>query len=107
MGDSRGRWDGDALVVETTNISAAQLFRGLSHGTVRLTERFTRVDADTLRYAVTFEDPDTWTQPWTATLSMPRTAGPMFEYACHEGNVGMKNTLEIARGEEAEQASLK
>ena len=78
-----------------------QRFRGLSQGSMRLVERFTQVGADELRYEVTFEDPKLWTQPWTATLTMPPTDGPMFEYACHERNDGMTALLDIARGEEA------
>ena len=101
LGDSRGRWEGDTLVVETTHFRDAQWFQGLSQGGMRLVERFTRLDADTVRYAVTFEDPDLWTQPWTAEILMPPTEGAMFEFACHEGNTGMTATLEIARGEEA------
>ncbi len=101
LGDSRGRWEGDTLVVETTNFSPAQWFRGLSQGGMRLVERFTRVDRDRVRYAVTFEDPDLWTQPWTAEILMPPTEGDMFEFACHEGNTGMTALLEIARLEEA------
>ena len=101
LGDARGWWEGDTLVVETTNIRDDQRFRGLSQGSMRLVERFTRVGADELRYEVTFEDPKLWTQPWTATLTMPPTDGPMFEYACHEGNDGMTALLEIARGEAA------
>ncbi len=101
LGSSRGRWEGDTLVVETRHFTAGQLYRGVSQESVHLTERFSLIDTDTIGYAVTFEDPDLWTRPWTAVLSLPRTPGPMFEYACHEGNVGMRNTLEIARGEEA------
>ena len=93
LGDARGRWEGDTLVVETTNFHGSQVFRGLSQGTTRLIERFTPVAADTLRYEVTFDDPLLWTRPWTASLPLARTVGPMFEYACHEGNVGMTNTL--------------
>ena len=101
LGDSRGRWEGDTLVVETANFRDAQWFQGLSQGGMRLVERFTRVDAETVHYAVTFEDPGLWTQPWTAEILMPPTEGAMFEFACHEGNTGMTATLEIARGEEA------
>ena len=101
LGDSRGHWEGDTLVVETTNFSDKQVFRGMSQEATRLVERFTRVDAGTLSYAVTFDDPTKWTQPWTATLLMPRTEGPMFEYACHEGNYGLPSILEIARSEES------
>ena len=100
LGDSRGRWEGDTLVVETTNFGNSQLFRGFSLGATRLVERFLRDSTETLRYTVTFEDPTLWTQPWTAMLAMPKTDGPMFEFACHEGNYGMTSILEIARGEE-------
>ena len=101
LGDSRGRWEGDTLVVETTGFRDAQRFQGLPQGGMRLVERFTRLDADTVRYTVTFEDPDLWTRPWTAEILMPPTEGAMFEFACHEGNTGIAATLEIARGEEA------
>jgi len=107
LGDSRGRWEDDTLVVETVNFDAQQQFRGLSQRSVHLTERFTRIDADTLRYEVTFEDVTTWTQPWTATLLMPPTDGPMFEFACHEGNVGMTAVLETARFEETHRDDLR
>jgi hypothetical protein len=96
MGDARGRWDGDALVVETTNLKAGT--RGSSPG-LRLTERFTRTGRDAIQYQVTFTDPATWTAPWTAALDMkkrPDDAG-VFEYACHEGNHGMSNMLSAAR----------
>jgi hypothetical protein len=105
LGDSRGRWEGDTLVVETTNFRDDQWFQGLSQGGMRLVERFTRLDAETVHYAVTYEDPDLWTQPWTAEILMPPTVGAMFEFACHEGNTGMTATLEIARGEEAAAAA--
>ena len=103
LGDSRGRWEGDTLVVETANFDTQQQFRGLSQQSMHLTERFTRVDTDSLHYEVTFEDATTWTQPWSATLLMPPTNGPMFEFACHEGNVGMTAVLEPARFEEAQR----
>ena len=105
LGDSRGRWEGDTLVVETVNFRDAQWFQWLPQGGMRLVERFTRLDADTLRYAVTFDDPDLWTRPWTAEILMPPTEGAMFEFACHEGNTGITATLEIARGEEAASAT--
>ena len=107
LGDSRGRWEGDTLVVETANFRPAQWFRGLSQGGMRLVERFRRVGVDALRYEVTFEDPGLWTRPWTATLLMPPTRGDMFEFACHEGNTGMTALLEIARQEEAEAAGAR
>ena len=96
MGDARGRWDGTTLVVETTNLKAAN--RGSSPG-LRLTERFTRTSRDAMQYQVTFTDPATWAAPWTAALDMksrPDNAG-VFEYACHEGNHGMSNMLSAAR----------
>jgi hypothetical protein len=99
MGDARGRWDGTTLVVETTNLKAAN--RGSSPG-LRLTERFTRTSRDAVQYQVTFTDPATWTAPWTAALDMksrPDNAG-VFEYACHEGNHGMSNMLSGARAVE-------
>ena len=104
LGDARGHWEGNTLVVETTNFDVRQRFQGFSQKTVRLIERFTRVGTNTLRYAVTFRDLELWTQPWTATLTMPRTDGPMFEFACHEGNVGMTNLLEFARMADAAEA---
>ena len=104
LGDSRGRWEGDTLVVETTNFHPEQQFQGLSMENVTLTERFTRTRDDAIRYAVTFEDATFWTHPWTAEIRMPRTDGPMFEFACHEGNVGMTAILEIARWEEEQAA---
>ncbi len=95
MGDSRGRWDGDTLVVETTNFSDMNPFRG-SGDTMRLVERFTRVAPDAIDYQFTVDDPHVFTRPWTA--SMPMTAGgPIFEYACHEGNYALRNMLAAAR----------
>ena len=98
-GNSRGRWEGDTLVVETTNFSDRTSYRGSTPG-LHVVERFTRVDAETLNYEVTLEDPKTWTRPWTAALAMPKTQGGMFEYACHERNYGMTNLLTGARVQE-------
>ena len=102
-GDGRGRWDGDTLVVETTNFNGLNPLRGSSEN-MRVTERFTRVEADTILYQFTVEDPATWTRPWSAELPMRRTIGPMFEHACHEGNRGLYNTLVGARLEEKKAA---
>ena len=102
-GDPRGYWEGNTLVGDTRNFDPKQLYRDWSQGNVRLTERFTRVGADMLHYAVTFEDAAQWVTPWTAELTLRRTEGPLFEYACHEGNVGMANTLEMTRGEDGER----
>ena len=96
MGDARGRWEGTTLVVETTNLKANT--RGSSPG-LRLVERFTRTAADAISYQVTFIDPATWTRPWTAALDLkarPDDAG-VFEYACHEGNHGMRYMLAASR----------
>ncbi len=99
LGDSRGRWEGDTLVVETTNFGDKRSYRG-SSPELTLVERFTRVSASTLRYEVTVDDPETWTRPWTAALDMPPTDGQIYEYACHERNYGMENLLKGARVQE-------
>lgn len=99
MGDSRGRWDGDTLVVETTNFSDKTDFRGAGPG-MHLVERFTRVAPDTLNYEFTVTDAKTFTKPWTAEIPMTRTAESIYEYACHEGNYGMFGTLTGARAVE-------
>ena len=96
VGDSRGRWEGETLVVETTNFLRETSFRS-SSANLHLVERFTRVDADTLLYEFTVDDPMTWTRPWTAEIPMRNSAAPLFEYACHEGNYGMEGTLSGAR----------
>ena len=98
-GDSRGRWEGDALVVETTNFTDKTNFRG-SGEHLRVVERFTRIDADILLYQFRVEDVASFTRPWSGELTMRRIEGPLLEYACHEGNVSMENILGIARDEE-------
>ncbi len=98
-GDSRGRWEGPTLVVDTTNFRDETNFRESSRN-LHVVERFTRVDADTLLYQFTVDDPTTWTRPWSAAVPMRKTEGPIFEYACHEGNYGMFNILTGARAEE-------
>ncbi len=95
MGSSRGRWQGDTLVVESTNFRP-MVFRSASDR-LKLTEKFTRVDRDTLVYEFTVEDPLTWTRPWTAQFPMTRMDEPVFEYACHEGNYSLPNILKGAR----------
>jgi hypothetical protein len=106
MGDARGHWEGDTLVVDTTNFTNKTNFRG-SGENLHLVERFTRVDADTLNYEFTVDDPTSFTRSWTAAIPMMKTEGPIFEYACHEGNYGMTNLLNGARAEEkaAEEAA--
>jgi hypothetical protein len=104
MGESRGHWDGDTLVIETTNLNGQNPFRGSSEN-MRVTERLTRVNADTIVYRFTVEDPATWTRPFTAEMTMTKTVGPIFEHACHEGNYGVMNTLAGARLEEKKKAA--
>jgi hypothetical protein len=101
MGESRGRWEGDTLVVETTNFTDKNPFRG-SGETLRLVERFTRIGPEAIDYQFTVDDPRTFTRPWT--VSMPMAAGgPIFEYACHEGNYSMRNMLAAAAVEEGDR----
>jgi hypothetical protein len=100
-GDARGRWDGDTLVVETTNFNDAAAYRGASRN-LKLTERFTLVGPDTIKWEARFEDPATWERPWAMTMPLKRdNEGGLFEYACHEGNRGLENILRAARVEEA------
>jgi hypothetical protein len=103
LGDSIGRWDGDTLVVDTTNFTDKTRFRGSSEQ-LHVVERFTRVDARTLRYQFTIEDPTTWTRPWTAEYTWPLTNQSIYEYACHEGNYALGNILRGARLKEADEA---
>ena len=99
-GDSRGRWEGNTLVVETTNFRPDATYQNANSQTLRITERFTRTDAATIEYKFTIDDPTTWTKPWTAIVPMSNVQGPMFEYACHEGNNGAVNILEGARAQD-------
>ena len=99
MGDSRGHWDGNTLVVDTTNFTGQTPFRG-SGPNLHLTERFTRMDAETLLYEFTVDDPESFARPWTAAIPSVRTTGPILEYACNEGNYGMTGLLSAARAEE-------
>jgi hypothetical protein len=99
LGDSRGRWEGDTLVVDTTNFSALSNLRGSSSG-LHLVERFTRTAPDTLQYEFTATDPTTWTKPWTARLLLKLSKDNMYEYACHEGNHGLRGILAGARATE-------
>ena len=101
LGSTPGHWEGDTLVVETTQFSGQAPFRG-SGKNLRLVERFSRPDADTLRYDVTFEDPTTWTREWTAAMALAKTDGLVYEYACHERNYAMVNLLTGARVQEKE-----
>ena len=101
LGDSRGHWEGNTLLVETTNFS--QGFRGSNIETYKMIERFTRLDANNLRREITFDDPKTWTKPWTVQIDMGKTREDrhmIFDSACHEGNYGMTGLLVGARREE-------
>ena len=99
-GDSRGRWDGETLVVETTNFSAKSNFMGSAAG-LRVIERFTRVAPDAIRYEMTMSDPATWAQPWTAEMPMKQSNQHLYEWACHEGNYHiMTGMLSAARSQE-------
>jgi hypothetical protein len=104
LGDSRGHWEGDTLVVETTNFSSLSNLRG-SSSNLRLVERLTRIAPDTLQYEFTATDPATWTKPWTARLLLKLSKDKMYEYACHEGNFGLRGILAGAREQETRDPS--
>ena len=104
VGNSRGHWEDATLVVETRGFGDLVGFRGGATASLQVVERFTLVGADTLSYEFTLEDPETWTRPWTAVVPMKRTPGPMFEYACHEGNYAMEGILAGARADERAMA---
>ena len=99
LGDSRGHWEGNTLVVDTTNFTDRTAFRG-SAEKLHVVERFTRVSDDTIKYAFTVDDSTTWTRSWSAEYPMKKMDAPIFEYACHEGNYGIANILRGARVEE-------
>ena len=99
MGDARGHWEGKTLVVDTTNFTGKTNFRG-SGESLHLTERFTRVDAGTLLYEFTVDDPKAFTRPWAAALPIAKSDELIYEYACHESNYGMFNMLSAARAED-------
>ena len=99
-GDSRGRWEGNTLIVETTNFSPKSRFMGSAEN-LRVVERFTRAAADTINYEITLEDATTWTKPWTVLIRLKRTQDKIYEYACHEGNYHtMEGILGAARADE-------
>jgi len=109
-GDARGRWEGDTFVVDTTNFTNRTNFRGSPQTTrqdifasdaLHVVERFTAVDRDTMTYRFTVDDPKTWTRSWSGEMSFHRWDGPIYEYACHEGNYGLANILRAARLAEA------
>ncbi|MBI2149573.1 MAG: hypothetical protein HYU27_03070 [Acidobacteria bacterium] len=106
MGDSVGRWEGDTLVVDTTNFTDKTRFRGASED-MRVIERFTRVGPNALLYRFTIEDPATWARPWTGEYTWPKTGELIYEYACHESNYALENILRGARRREADAAENK
>jgi hypothetical protein len=107
LGDSRGRWDGNTLVVETTNfIAPGTNFQGATER-LKLIERFSLVGPNTLRYEFTLDDPATWTRPWSAETLLPRVDPPLYEFACHEQNYGLINVVKGAQAREAEEAAKK
>ena len=99
LGDSRGRWEGNTLVVDTTNFTDKTHFRGADRS-LHLIERLTRVDPNTILYEFTVDDPTAFTKTWKAQVPLTKTAGPIYEYACHEGNYSMWNVLKGARAQE-------
>jgi hypothetical protein len=106
MGQSVGHWEGETLVVDTMNFTGQTAFRG-SGANLHLTERFTRMDAETLLYEFTVDDPESFAKPWSAAIPSVRTSGPILEYACNEGNYGMTGLLSAARSEERKAAPVK
>jgi hypothetical protein len=103
LGDSRGHWEGNTLVVETTNFNGRVAFQGSSEN-LKVTERFTRTAEDTIKYEFTINDPSTWETAWGGELPFTKMDGPIFEHACHEGNYGIMNTLAGVRAEEKRAA---
>jgi hypothetical protein len=106
MGDSRGHWEGDTLVVDTTNFTDKTAFRG-SGPNLHVVERFTRTSPTTITYEFTVNDPSSFTKPWTGQIPMKKTPDAIFEYACHEGNYGMHGILAGARAEEKKASGTK
>jgi hypothetical protein len=105
MGEARGRWDGETLVVETTNFKERSVYQNATPERLKVTERFTRASPRTLRWTVTIDDPTTWTAPWTFSLPLTQeTTERLMPYECHEGNYGLKNILSAARAEDAAAA---
>jgi len=103
MGDARGHWEGSTLVIETTNFKDQIAYRGSDGGSLRIVERFTPVGPNTTEWSVTLDDPHTWTRPWTYAMNLTKKdqSQQPFEYACHEGNYGLRNILSAARAEDS------
>jgi hypothetical protein len=99
LGDPRGHWEGDTLVVDSTNYKARS-FMSASSEKLHVIERFTRTGPETLKYEITIDDPGTWTKPWSLMIPLKHSPNPIYEYACHEGNIGLQGILAGARAEE-------
>jgi hypothetical protein len=106
LGDARGHWEGDTLVVDTTNFKPG-VFRNVSTDKLHVVERFTRTGPDTLQWQLTVDDPGAWTKPWTAMIPLRPSKKAVFEYACHEGNYGLESILAGARREDRAEAAEK
>jgi hypothetical protein len=106
LGDSIGHWEGDTLVVDTTNYRP-RAFQSISSENLHITERFTLQDANTLRYEITVNDPDTYVRPWSLMIPLQRSSKPVYEYACHEGNYSLTGILAGARADESKAAKSK
>ncbi len=106
LGDSIGRWEGDTLVVDTTNYRP-RAFQSISSEKLHIIERFTRQDENTLRYEITVNDPDTYVRPWSLMIPLQRSSKPVYEYACHEGNYSLAGVLAGARAEESQKTTSK
>ena len=102
-GDSRARWEGDTLIIESSHFNDKNAWQGSSRS-LKVVERFTRVADDRIQFTFTVEDPDTWDQPWSAEIPLTTTGGPMFEYACHEGNHDIRHIQEVYRNIERQEA---
>ena len=100
MGDARGRWEGETLVVETTNFTRLSAYRGANPATLRVIERFTRVAPDRIDWTATIDDPATWTRPWTIAMPLVRHPHPTLPFDCHENNYGLANILRGARAQD-------
>jgi hypothetical protein len=106
LGDSIGDWEGDTLVVDTTNYRP-RAFQSISSEKLHIIERFSLQDAETLRYEITVNDPDTYTRPWSLMIPLQRSSKPVYEYACHEGNYSLAGILAGARAEESKKPKSK
>jgi hypothetical protein len=106
LGDSRGRWEGDTLIVDTTNYKP-RAFMSVSSDKLHVTERFSLSGPETLKYEITIDDPEVWTKPWSLMIPLRHSPVPVYEYACHEGNEGLAGILAGARAADAKEQTRK